>query len=517
MGPDMDPLQRLKEAALVFRPVVQEESGWFDRGQPECREGERLLKAGQASEAEEIFLKAAEDAKKSWGQKRHRPRMLLALAAARWRLGKLDEARSSGEEALALLGGNKSLHAWEYGEVCEILSRVAWDAADTQMALERMAEAVAGGRAQRDIDGARLVARQRSLGSMLHSIGREPEAGEAWRAALEMAEARCGAESAAAADCLMDLCGAAARRGCLDEAKSFGERAVWARRAACGNDSMDVAKDLEALAGYCQAAKDFEAAVRYLEQALQVRDRQIGGNTPELASLLMALADVYSLLGRIAPALELMRQAVGKLGPGKDRNLAVALEKLGAMYHKTGRYEDAAECYTRARQYWSDNPLEHAEELRLNGEALEQLAALLPALDAVPDNHPAEDDPGISVLLPPQTPPNAMPRVEPPSPPAQKESRWAHLTPGPAEVWTAPPDSSRQPRTAQPVAGAMPAGIAASPPPTQTASPAAAPPAATKHPVMTPVETQVSAEPQWNGWEDVEFELLLTEGEGRER
>jgi tetratricopeptide (TPR) repeat protein len=511
----MDPLQRLREAALAFRPAAQEEHGWFDRGQPECREGERLLKAGQAAEAEEIFRKAAEDARKSWGQRRHRPRMLLALAAARWRLGKLDEARSSGEEALELLGGDKAVHSWEYGEVCEILSRVAWEAADTQMALERMSCAIAGGKAQRDIDPARLVERQRALGGMLHALDREPEAEAAWRAALEIAEARCGAESAAAADCLMDLCGAAARRGCLDEAKSFGERAVRARRAACGNDSISVAKDLETLAGYCQQHNEFESAVRYLEQSLQVRDRQIGGNTPELASLLMALADVYSLLGRIAPALELMRQAVGKLGPGKDRNFAEAIEKLGAMYHKTGRYEDAAECYARARQFWSGDPLQHADELRSNGQALEQLAALLPAHDSG-GGQPAEADPGISVLLPPAAP-NAMPPFEPP-PPAPEQILWAHPAPGPAEVRAAPSIAPRRPAAASPQSAAAPHPVAAPLPTPVLAGPRwetvdALPISST--PDALP--SAALAEPRWEGWEDVEFELLYAEGEERER
>ena len=514
----MDPLQRLKEAAQAFRHLAQAESSWFEKNQPECREGERLLKTGQAAEAERLFRKASEEAKGGWGQKRQRPRMLLALATAEWRQGKLEEARRSGEEALALLGGERGKGAWEYGAVCELLGRAAWDAGDCQTAIKRMREAVAGGKAQREMEGSRLVERQRAVGSMLQASGREAEAGEAWKEALETAEGRCGAESAAAADCLMDLCGAAARRGSLEEAKGLGERAVQARRAACGNDSMDVAKDLEALAGYCQAEREFEAAVRYLEQALQVRDRQIGGNTPELAMLLMALADVYSLLGRIAPALELMRQAVGKLGPGKDRNLAVALEKLGSMHQRTGRYEDAAECYTRARQYWGEHAEESGDELLANSAALQQLAEVMPALAEKAESAEG-DDPGISVLLPEgpaRRPRNVAEKKDPrraghPEVHAVGAARAAHQArTGAAEVpGGAEETNGGAVAEAAPVTSREGAGVAEAPPGWVRAPQGGG--------EVGTADAHAADEAGWNGWEDVEFELLLTGGEGRER
>lgn len=509
----MDPIQRLKEATQVFRQGGHEENGWFDKNQGECREGERLLKEGREAEAERIFRKASEEAKTSWGQKKHRPRILLALATAEWRQGKREEARRSGEEALALLGGEKGRGLWEYGELCELLGRVAWEADEQEAALERMSEAVAGGKALREMNGSRLVERQRWIGRILQASGREEEAEQAWDAALELAEARCGSESAAAADCLMDLCGAAARRHDMAEAKELGEDAVRLRRLVCGNDSMEVAKDLEMLAGHCQAGRDFEAAVKYLEQALQVRDRQIGGNTPELATLLMALADVYTLLGRIAPALELMRQAVGKLGPRRDRNLAVALEKLGGMYVKTGRYEDAGDCYSRARQYWGEDAEANVEELLANSRALEELAALLPAGGAQKEVEArADDDPGISVLLPEL---------------AAKASAPLNVAPatveGPAIASPARPAYGV---AAAPGATGEPAVLSAPAAPAGTGDAARTAPAEwTRAQAGSGMGTSAGAvaasgpavETEWNGWEEVEFELLLTDGEGRGR
>jgi tetratricopeptide (TPR) repeat protein len=226
--------------------------------------------------------------------------------------------------------------------------------------------------------------------------------------------------------------------------------------------------------------------VKYLEQALQVRDRQIGGNTPELATLLMALADVYSLLGRIAPALELMRQAVGKLGPGKDRNLSVALEKLGSMYRKTGRYEDAADCYARARNFWGENAETHAEELTANSAALEELAGLLPALEGEGEAEAEAEDSGVSVLI--QEAVKAAPAAE--AAPAQVMTP-AKDSPTSVAAVTAAPDHAVSAVTGQaPIAAGLP--VSGEGP-------------------RVPAATAAVDAGGWTGWEEIEFELMLQE------
>jgi tetratricopeptide (TPR) repeat protein len=165
------------------------------------------------------------------------------------------------------------------------------------------------------------------------------------------------------------------------------DREVW----------ISLAQVYEKLGSICQQQGDYPAAVSYLEKALNVKEHQVGGDSSELALLLVALADLYTLIGRLAPALELLQQAVGKLGPSKDSNLAGALEKLAAMYVRTGRYQDAADCYQRAFDFWSADPETYGERITANRQAVQELLPLLPEPAAVRPTAEAPD-PGISVL-----------------------------------------------------------------------------------------------------------------------
>jgi tetratricopeptide (TPR) repeat protein len=232
--------------------------------------------------------------------------------------------------------------------------------------------------------------------------------------------------------------------GRFQEAREAGEQAAALHRAACGDHSDELALDYEKLGSICQKQEDFPAAVSYLEKALGIRERQVGGDTSEMALLMVALADLYTLIGRLAPALELLQQAVGKLGPSKDSNLAGALEKLGSVYTRTGRYEDAAGCYQRAYDFWAASPEDYADRITANRQALESLLPWLPE-PAAPPPKPETPDSGISVLRE-QSPARTTAGPEP-AMPAFPALRAVPQTPPPAPGGAASPPAEALPAT----------------------------------------------------------------------
>jgi len=122
---------------------------------------------------------------------------------------------------------------------------------------------------------------------------------------------------------------------------------------------------------------DNDEAVRYFERVLAVRERMVGTNRSEIADVLMELAEVQTQLGNHAYAIELARQAVGRLEGEKDGRLATALASLGAIYFESGRCMEAEKCFTRAEGLWQAAPESHAHELAAAAQALEEIHPLV--------------------------------------------------------------------------------------------------------------------------------------------
>jgi len=393
----MNPLERLKELANAFGfSGAGGETTWFDASNPVCREAERLLRAGRAAEAEEIFRKVLAEPRYASLAKKQLPRILLALATSQIRQQKWDAADQSAARAWALLSELKYRTTPEYAECCHLRAQAAKGRGALEDALRLYLQGLAAIEGQKHPNPQEVVERRIEISALLRQMGRVQEAermsAEAVRAALENRQE--GKEHGDAclewALCLSDC-------GRHEEAREAGEQAAAIHRAACGDHSDELAMDYEKLGSICQKQEDFPAAVAYLEKALGIRERQVGGDISELALLMVALADLYSLIGRLAPALELLQQAVGKLGPSKDGNLAGALEKLGSVYVRTGRYEDAAGCFQRAYDFWASNPDDYADRIQANRQAYENLLPWLPE-PVVPPVKPEMPDPGISVL-----------------------------------------------------------------------------------------------------------------------
>jgi tetratricopeptide (TPR) repeat protein len=137
-------------------------------------------------------------------------------------------------------------------------------------------------------------------------------------------------------------------------------------REALGETAEDVVRDLHAIASAHRDAGDLEKAVKCYESALRVRERQLGADTTDLATLLIDFAGTYTQMGNDAPAMEMLQQAIGKLQGSNDPQLAEALESLGAGYVKWRRHAEAATYYQRARVIWKQDAAKYAKRLSRN-------------------------------------------------------------------------------------------------------------------------------------------------------
>lgn len=395
----MNPLERLKEIAGALGLAGGDSAEvWFDSSNPVCRDAERLLRAGRAAEAEEIFSRVLIEPRYAAVAKRQMPRILLALATSQIRQQKWDAAENSAARAWAILSELRYRTTPEYAECCRLRAEAAKGRGAMEDALRFFRDALAAVESQKHPRPGEIIRCRIEIAAMQREMGQWEEAegvaSEAARLAGEKLK-----DSREEGDALLEWAQCLAGCGRFAEARAAGEKAADIHRAACGDSSSEVAADYEKLGSICQKQQDYPAAVTYLEKALGVRERQIGGDTSELALLLVALADLYSLLGRLAPALELLQQAVGKLGPSKDSNLAGALEKLGSMYVRTGRYEDAADCYQRAFDFWSGDPDAYADRISANRQVLESLIPWLP--EPAAKQKPETPDSGVKVLREP--------------------------------------------------------------------------------------------------------------------
>jgi hypothetical protein len=169
-------------------------------------------------------------------------------------------------------------------------------------------------------------------------------------------------------------------------------------------DSDEVARDYQGLAASHQAAGEFEKAAEYYKKALYLRERQLGTNGSDVAMLTVNLGRIYADWGRYSSATELLQQAIGKLECAHDDRLPSALESLGTVYGKCGRYEDAAVCFMRARAIWEQKPGTYEAELKANAVLISGIIPHLKpdhALRALPPMAVA-DAPAFSSVYTPQ-------------------------------------------------------------------------------------------------------------------
>ena len=359
--------------ALVFPRLGKETH-------PDYVEGERLVDLKKFADAEACFLKAAADVKSGSVPRHRQARVFLALAQAQWQQNKPTDAKENAESARQLLSVKKRPSA-ELAACLDLLGSVQDNhgKGNAEEAIKLFRDALEVQKKVLPFQAIILTQRYRRLAQALAKV--DPvEARTLFIRALDLAEKRLGTSAPVTAECLLDLGkfqvisgmqgGPSIPEGERDAGIASLERAVDIHREVNGETSEEVARALQFAASACQEAGDLEKSVAYYERALKVRERQVGGNATDLATLLMGLAESHTMMGNDVPAMELLQQAVGKLANAGEP-LAVALETLGEVYSVVNRFEEAVSCFRKARAIWEKDPIPHQDALQANAAFLE--------------------------------------------------------------------------------------------------------------------------------------------------
>ncbi len=380
-----------------------------------------------------------------FGGRKKQVRALLDLVLTQWKQKNLTDALETAEAVRELLNGDGARPSREKARCLELLGGITDDAGDTPLAHQYLMEALEVEREVRPPDWLRIAELGRKAGAICQELGNLEEARRCFEDAVSDAKQGLKPHHVVVGDCLSDLGFFLHQVGENEPALPCLERAVEIHRNERGESSSDVARDYQGLAVALQGLGRYEESVGYYQKALYLRERQLGGDGTEMASLMVNMAEIYSEWGRHSSAMELLQQAIGRLECTGDERLGQALQKLGAVYVRCGRYEDAASCYTRARDIFQQTPGDHSTELENN-------AALM---DGIPPHlRPDESQMGWAHSACSSAPPCAAPAsgpaaVSPPllpaaAPPASVPAAWNVPVPptSPPMAWNPPATAS---------------------------------------------------------------------------
>ena len=139
--------------------------------------------------------------------------------------------------------------------------------------------------------------------------------------------------------------------GQYDEARELIQRALALRRAEYGEEHPEVASTLLALADVARYRGVYREAFSLAEQALAIRRQALGERHVDVAAALEQLASLSIYLARYEDAETYQREALAireeVLGPN-DTLVARSLSTLGAIVRRRGRHEEAEPLLRRA-------------------------------------------------------------------------------------------------------------------------------------------------------------------------
>lgn len=326
--------------AVWATPHVKE---WHRQRNLNASEAERHLASRNWSEAERHLTAALTE--RRYSSKKH-IQFLLDLEKAQRRQGKLNEAEQTARKAIDLAAGDHELHARSMTALVD----VQLDQQKYSEAEHTIHEIASLESAQPRPDTARLAACARKLGTAFLKTGRQAEAFDALQQAATLSEQAFGANHEETARSLSELGALSRQRGDHAGAQRCLRRALEIHRAVSGQDSHQVTEALYNLAASLEESGDLNGAVSEYERVLALKDRQVGGNREEGTDVQVRLATLYVRAGRVAPARELLMQAVATLERKGGPRLAAALETFAEVEERMGRSEDARRWRERAAE-----------------------------------------------------------------------------------------------------------------------------------------------------------------------
>lgn len=234
-----------------------------------------------------------------------------------------------------LLGMEQQTLGTEHGHVANTLRLLA----DLAERIGHSDEAKEWRRQQTEALDAAICAKDRSLGaedmdlSNLHSLattmmesGRQDEAEQLFRQAVEVCEAKVGPDDERVGYALHSLGVCVRRRGRMLEAEKLLERSLSIKRTTVGPESAAVAYTLHNL-GMCmmRLSGREEEAVKHLTKSLHIFEVQLGQDDLKLVGILHKLGMCAKAKGRYEQAIEFftrgLRISKAKLEPNDWRIL----------------------------------------------------------------------------------------------------------------------------------------------------------------------------------------------------
>jgi tetratricopeptide (TPR) repeat protein len=326
--------------AVWVTPHVKE---WHRKRNLNVSEAERHLASRNWSEAEKHLAAALTE--RRYPSKR-RIGFLLDLERAQRNQGKLDQAEQTARAAIEMAAGDHTLQSRAMEGLVDVqISQEKYS--DAEQTIREIASLEAG---KSQPDRARLATCARKLGTALLKSGRKEEAFEAFQQAASLAEQAFGANHLETAQSLSQLGMLSRQHGDHAEAQRCLRRALEIHREASGPESNAATEALYNLAASLEQSGDLAGAVSEYESVLKLKDRQVGGNREEATDVQVHLAGLYVKAGRIAPARELLMQAIGTLERKGGPQLARALETFADVEERMGRGADAKQWRERAAE-----------------------------------------------------------------------------------------------------------------------------------------------------------------------
>jgi tetratricopeptide (TPR) repeat protein len=184
--------------------------------------------------------------------------------------------------------------------------------------------------------------------------GRKDEALEAFQQAAGLSEQVFGPNHLETAQSFAELGMLSRQHGNHAQAQWCLRRAAEIHQTASGLESHAATEAIFNLAASLEQSGDLEGAMSEYERVLKLKDRQVGGNREEATEVQVHLAALYVKAGRIAPARELLMQAIGTLERKGGPPLARALGTFADVEERMGRMEEARQWRERAAEISSE-------------------------------------------------------------------------------------------------------------------------------------------------------------------
>ncbi len=303
-------------------------------------EAEYHLKAGNFSEAEKSLLVVYAEAERRRSLRSRKIEILVQLAEARRRQNKLAEAEATASDAMTMGGGKPHARAMEE------LSKVYVDQGRFPEALELVKNAIQHAESGKP-DPLLSAQLTYSIASIESRMGDTVAARKHLQAAIQLYELAYGADHPETANRLSEFANMLASEGNHTDALACLQRAYKIHQRTAGPHSNEAVMDLQCIAQTLHDQGDLEKAAEQYEKVLRFKEKQVGVNPREYATLLLRAADLYMTMDQLPRAYELLHQSVSMLERYPEQ-LAEAADRLAHVYDASGRAADAEKARKRA-------------------------------------------------------------------------------------------------------------------------------------------------------------------------